>query len=226
MEEDALQERKPLTDLIRCVAKPLESTKTVNTKNKNKAIEELMLGGNSNTEQPPTGESLFLKANSSAAVANVQGGDRSQETRELNGNNGNVATPSENFATGQNPFARKRPAPASSTAQTSQPLGAAAKVAKHTNRTLLGRLDTLRTGKTTTQHHQHQHQQSSSSSGNNTPALHEKKGAGRKQALFDVLQRVEKAMAKKQQKQRQKQDCSNSGPASTTAIAAENGKLK
>ena len=123
--EDAPQERRPLTDLIRCVAKPLESTKTVNTKNKNKAIEELMLGGNSSNG--PTQESLSLHvSNPSALRTNAQGESQETLVDDLTGSAGKTNQ------VNQNPFARKRPAHTSTlTHQASQQMGTSAKIPKH-----------------------------------------------------------------------------------------------
>ena len=87
------EERKPLRDLIMCVAKPLESTKTVNTKNKNKAIEELMLGDTQDS----------LRSMVSQAAQGSSGGEGGGRGMGMPSNQAEKPIHQSN-----NPFARKR----------------------------------------------------------------------------------------------------------------------
>ena len=155
------EERKPLRDLMLCVAKPLESTRAADaTKTKNVAIEELMIG--SGGQEP---------------VASSQGAPSDMSD----------AGKTEQPASGCS-LAKKRVAQQ----------GEAQQAKKMARKSLSDRLDMMRQG--------------ASTSGRRAKGGSDK-DPKRNQALFDVLQKVEKAMAKKQQKK-------NGSKASTPKVSA------
>ncbi|QDZ18155.1 DNA replication ATP-dependent helicase Dna2 [Chloropicon primus] len=153
------EEREPLRDLMLCVAKPRESASAVNGKNKNKAIEDLMV---------------------TASVSPVGSPDEGSGGAKKSGDN---------------PFARKRSARQSPPAQPS----------KVPRSAFTDRLEAMRRKGTSTSGRPAKRDGGDGVGGE----------GGRNQALFDVLKKVERAMAKKQLKKN-----GNGGPAQNSASKA------